>query len=162
MEREIVKIGQDEAGDVLSLVALLVKKCSELPNNPEPERKSGYLTIKSRKDGRLLLQIQIGECPSDKHTLYRTCSMAKATRLLKNKDSLSSWQITNESKFENGGAVIAHDFSLSFSGLPELIDEAVVLVTALVFGWLSEKEAKEISGISGNSYFEELKDRVYA
>ena len=158
----LVRVGEIKAGDVLDLVASLVKECSELPINWRPESKSGYLTIKDKKDGRLILQAQIGDCPEKKHVKYRTLSLEKADRLLENLESkkhLSSWQSKDESKDKYGGAIATHELILSFSGLPELADEAVVLITALSFGWATEDEATKIAKISKNPFFGGLKTK---
>jgi hypothetical protein len=57
-----------------------------------------------------------------------------------------------------GGAIRLTDghLILSLSGLPEMGDEAVMLVVAIRAGWLGGSEAKTIATISKNPYFEPL------
>ena len=159
MEKEIVKIGNIKTGDIVDVVTRLVKECAKFPNNKEPDNKSGYLTIRSRKDGRLLIKVQIGECPIDKCGKYAFFSWEKSERLLANikiNDHLSSWQSRAVDEEMYAGAIATNDFVLSFSGLPELADEAVVLVAALTFNWANWNEVVTIVEISKNPFFDKF------
>ena len=153
MKKRLVKIGEADIGEIINTVTYLVEECAKLPNNPRPESKSGYFTFRSRKDGRLLIAVQIGECPIDKFAKYKFFSWEKSQRLLSNKRHLSSWQSRIEEEEMYAGAIVANDFILSFSGLPELADEAVMLVTALAFGWGQLDKMLRIAVMSSNPFY---------
>ena len=154
-----VMIGLVKVGDILDSIAYLVEECANLPNNPNPEKKSGYFTVFRKEDGRLLLAAQIGECPSDKYEKYQLFSYEKGARVYK-RDDLSSWTSRDESKNKWGGAISTDDFILSFSGLPELADEAVVLVAALALKWANRRDVAAITNQSENPFFNGLRKRV--
>ena len=165
MKKAMVKIGKIRVGDVLDFVAYLVEEGAKLPNNPRPESKSGYFTLRSRKDGRLLIAGQIGECPADKYAKYKFFSWEKSERLLANianKNHLSSWQSKMEEEELYAGAIATNDFILSFSGLPQLLDEATMLVTALAFSWANYHEVLTIAELSDNPFFDALKENAMA
>lgn len=67
----------------------------------------------------------------------------------------SSWQSRNPDEEKWGGAILGPDsqnrqYVFSFSGLPELCDEAVTLLTAVEVGHLTPDEAIDIGEISGS------------
>ncbi len=160
-----MEIGNMNIGNIIDVVDYLVGECAKLPNNPRPESKSGYFTLRSTKDDRPLIKVQIGECPIDKYAKYHFFSWEKSQRLLANmanKNHLSSWQSRVEEEEMYAGAIVADDFILSFSGLPELADEAVMLVTALFLGWANYQEMAAIAKLSNNPFFDELREKAKA
>lgn len=101
----------------------------------------------------------VGMVKSEKAKKYFDLSAEKATRLNRMYDErgdLSSWQSRNPDEQQWGGAIIAGDWVLSCSGLPELWDEAVMLATAVISGILAYADAKHIAGLSGNARFVEI------
>ena len=152
-------IGLVSAGDILDSIAYLVGACAKLPDNPNPEKKSGYFTLLSKEDGRLLLMAQIGECPGNEYEKYQLFSREKGIRVYKTND-LSSWVSRNVREDKWGGAISTDDFILSFSGLPELMDEAVVLVAALALRWVSRRDVATIAKLSENPFFDRLRQRA--
>ena len=99
----------------------------------------------------------------------RDISKEKAKRLSskENYEHISSWQSRNPDLKRYGGAIKIHTkvmntFSrdienviliLSFSGLPEVGDEALVLLLAREMGWLSEARITTYTEISGNELY---------
>ncbi|XOU94146.1 MAG: hypothetical protein ACNFW9_04850 [Candidatus Kerfeldbacteria bacterium] len=130
-------------------------------------RKGGYLTIRLKSSEELLLCCRIGTIlhviTSDSiHTTrarkFLWCSQEKAKRLIlmAQQGHVLSWQSRNESSNQFGGAVWCGEFAVSFSGLPELADEALCLVLAVYFDWITLEQAKEYVSISSNPYFAPL------
>ena len=122
------------------------------------DRQWGYLTIVSAIDARILYIIQVGECPLEKAEKYCRLSQEKARRLFNQigVGRKSSWLSRNEKNDQWGGAICAGKVIVSFSGLSELADEAVSLMTAVFCGWLAIEQAREIAAISDNKFFEQL------
>lgn len=130
--------------------------------------KGGYLTIASKLAGELLLCVRTGVIPhkDDANPTYQTkgrkylhCSKEKARRLIETSHlygHMSSWQSRNEANDEFSGAVWCDTFAVSFSGLPELVDEALCLVLSLHFNWIDVKRADKIAALSNNPYFKPL------
>jgi hypothetical protein len=88
-------------------------------------------------------------------------SLEKAQRLLEHPTDCSSWQSRNQNDSKWGGAVRWGDFAFSFSGLPELKDEALMLYLLHTSrrwpGFLTSGpfhgQLINIARFSGNSYF---------
>jgi hypothetical protein len=153
-----------------SLVELGVETFSQLPG--QAEEKVGYFSARSDVDGRILTLFQVGTCRPEKWCKYATLSLEKGERLFHFKEHQSSWKTRNEGIrilalgqsgfFEPwgkwGGAIrlAGHQLIFSFSGLPELGDEAVVLWVAVKIGLLSVEKAKEIATISSNPFLEQM------
>jgi len=130
----------------------------------EHSRGGGYLTVleildlessKTRNETRM-----VGTVPDqDKAGQYYGFSREKPARLYAEilrgvVGAVSSWQTRNESEFRYGGAIRAGRFIFSFSGLPEHADEALMLMLAVHFGFLTHTEAIEITKISENPIYE--------
>jgi hypothetical protein len=155
---DIVRI-VDEVGKAIKLLV-------DLPDNPRPESKGGYLSIFSGKTGVLLFSVLIGEVPPEKVEKYSNLSREKAQRLLKNPGHLSSWQTRNPEEDKYGGAIrvileTGQEFIFSISGFPEVGDETVVLVSAISTLGFNAKRAEEIAKISGNDLFNHLYKVIY-
>lgn len=100
-----------------------------------------------------LLQPLIGDVHDADLVRYRSFAQEKAFRLMSRPGDVSSFQSRDEAKERWGGAVRAGTYILSFSGLPELMDEAVMLATAVRLGLIDRTEAVRIAALSGNPYF---------
>lgn len=74
----------------------------------------------------------------------------------------SAWQTRERDKGRYGGAFMAHDWVLSFSGCSEHMDEALCLCLALVTGLFNETDAGYIAAISGNEVYPKLLELVTA
>jgi hypothetical protein len=155
-------IARNDADLVIGVAQSIVRHMSQILRKVgEEPRRFGYLTIQRRRDGRVLLVAQIGECPDNKAEKYMTLSLEKGGRLYwcrscGFKNHLSSWQSRNEKRMKYGGAICAGPFILSFSGLPELADEAVMLRLAVELNLISLRTAYRIAKISDNNYARQL------
>lgn len=89
---------------------------------------------------------------------YRMFAQEKAWRLLSRPSDASSYQSRDEAHEKWGGAIRAGDYILSFSGLPELVDEALMLVLAVRLELIGRAEAERIAALSHNAYFAPLAD----
>ncbi len=129
-----------------------------LPENPAPERKGCYICLMD-KSGRVRLLAELGTCDPEKAKKYLLLSQEKALRLLGH-EHISSWQSRDYDNDKYGGAITAppdslgipqgKKFVVSISGLPEFGDEAVSLVTASLFHWVTIGDIDRIIAISGN------------
>jgi len=101
--------------------------------------------------------VQIGTLGADETIICRRFAAEKADRLGKNPEHWLSWQSRDPESGKWGGAIriicgtIAFIFSIS--GLPELCDEAAMLITGVRAGLLSVAQAREIAVISNNRFF---------
>lgn len=144
---------------IAEMASLIVAATTKIPGNEAPERQGGYLVIRNKRNGTPLLIERIGICRPVDVKKYHYLGLEKGRRLLKSMKSLghiSSHQ-SRDPKFKKwgkwGGAIIAGDYIISFSGLKELFDEAAVLVLALKMNWLTLYKALEIAKISGSTNF---------
>ncbi len=128
---------------------------STFPEFPK-EQQGGYLYHARKSDGLMLATIYVGECPFEKAKQYQKFAQEKANRLhhyIGLAEHISSWQSRMVALERYGGAIVAGDNILSFSGLPEHKDESTMLDLALVAGLISWKEATVILDISQNPWF---------
>lgn len=73
-----------------------------------------------------------------------------------------SWQTRDLAKKQYGGAILAHDWVLSFSGCSEMMDEAICLCVARVTGLHNQTDAEYIAAITGNELYPKLMELVTA
>ncbi len=109
--------------------------------------RRGYLTVMDGTSGEIIFTVPFGEIPEDKQEKYFELSQEKAHRLFSQvcmnlpDGHTSSFQSRNVEEDKYGGSIYLNAQTtvliLSFSGMPELIDEAMMLV-------LAEKIRKEI------------------
>jgi len=145
---------------VYHLETFIIPVLTNLPGNPKPHKKSGYLTIRQKADGKILLVAEIGNCPFSKAEKYLRLSLEKGERLFRHPKHLSSWQSRDPEKEKYGGAIVTNEFILSFSGFREYLDEAMVLVLAEFLRWISREQAEKIAAISNNPFYRELTRRT--
>lgn len=143
-------IGEFCPGRVLETAYLLISKLGI------PEKNSGYIAVVLRSNGRLILHAQIGNCPEDKARKYRDLSLEKAERVCATK-TISSWATRDPKKEKYGGGIATSKYAIGFSGMPEVADEALVIVLAEKLGLLSPEEAKNIIAISKNECVAKLR-----
>ncbi len=125
----------------------------------------GYFCIADGITGTPYLTILIGEVENSKADRYYEFCREKAQRLAANPDHLSSWQSRDERTGQYGGAIRVGRHILSFSGLPELGDEAILLAASMM--WCNRlgmtellKPLSEVPVVSNNHYWEELKEKI--
>lgn len=139
----------------------VLNRCAErviaLVQKDEPERKGGYFSAfesdESVLNGYCVSGVCVGTSPAAKNLRYQTLSAEKAFRLAARPDDLSSWQSRDPNDDKWGGAVRGDTSIFSFSGLPELADEAISLYVAIEFEELTPEKAMEIAKISSNEYY---------
>ena len=95
----------------------------------------------------------IGPTPTKKRRRYKDLSLQKLNRLFFNPGYFSSWQLRKPERDQWGGAIRAGDYIFSFSGLPELADEAAMLIVAVMLLLLTYEQACSIAELSNNQYF---------
>lgn len=153
--------------EVIKLAEEAVAFFSQLPDMAGED--CGYFTLRDNLTGRVMMLFQVNTCPDDKEGKYCTLSLEKGRRLFNNPKHVSSFQSRNPGALipypdlpdhginwgHWGGAIRCPDSQLilSFSGLPELGDEAVALAIAVQAGWLSGSKARAIAEISENPHF---------
>lgn len=141
-----------------------VKAFTELPINADEKRKGGFLTIRDRERGHILYTLLIGQVSHEKADKYQCFSWEKGGRLRSHVTSedkhLSSWQSRDPDRGYWGGAIVTKKYIVSFSGLPELGDEAVSMIVAIRMYWMSKQEAERIARLSKNPFFVQLNSKV--
>lgn len=95
------------------------------------DRKGGYLCIANAETGFPGAVVLIGSIPTEKAEKYLSFSMEKARRLASNPQHVSSWESRDPEQNRWGGAIRIDELIFSFSGLPELGDEALMLALGL-------------------------------
>jgi hypothetical protein len=103
--------------------------------NLEDVRTGGYLCILENIDNACgdepaMKLVKLGTFVPEKAEAYLRNAQEKAMRILETPGLRSSWETRNVSKEQYGGGIRTDTFILSFSGLPELVDEAFVLSVA--------------------------------
>lgn len=137
---------------------------TELPNSVSEEKKGGFLTIRDKNTGHILITLLIGQVLHEKAVKYHGLSQEKGdrlhTRIGLGEKHVSSWQSRNPDSGLWGGAIAAENFIVSFSGMPELGDEAIVLIIAIQLKWLNQQEAEKIARVSQNPLFIQLRSKI--
>lgn len=128
-------------------------------------RRGGYLCVAEGDTGNPHFTVLVGGSVSqEKLPKYYRLAHEKAVRLARNPKHISSFQ-SRDGKERFGGAVrTLNGWILSFSGFPELIDEALVLVQMRMSIWPDNKKAAEdirvhcakIADLSGNGFYPNL------
>ncbi|RJQ36432.1 hypothetical protein C4552_04045 [Candidatus Parcubacteria bacterium] len=126
----------------------------KLPTD-EPERSGGYFCLLERDDLAPTAMVRVGNPAPARLAEYLSRAGAKAHRLRGHSDQEpSSWVTRNLLLGRHyGGAIRAGEYILSFSGLPELAEEAAMLLAAWRLGWLTRDQAGVIATLSNNRFF---------
>lgn len=132
---------------------MIVRKASELFC---PERTGGYFCLAYKSSGLPALVAEIGEVNEEKKRKYYTFAKEKAFRLSITHTLETSWQSRNEAEDKWGGAVRCGKWIFSFSGFPELLDEAMMLVLGVRSRTINMEKAQKMANISQNPYFLKL------
>ena len=119
----------------------------------------GYFTIADGRTGYAFLSEGIGEVEEEKSPRFQLNSAEeKPRRLAQHPEHMSSWQsadldLPSDQRKKFAGAVRCGDYIFSFSGLPEMLDEAVVLVVAVMSGELHKDAAMAMAKMSSNEFY---------
>lgn len=120
-------------------------------------RSGGYFglfpKVRSHRLGTPVVFQIIGRINPNKRGLAKRRAQEKPRRLNQHPDQVSSYQSRDEKQDRWGGAIATRNYYLSFSGLPELCDEALTLIVARTLGLLNDRQARRIAGISKNRLF---------
>ncbi len=147
-ETHVLRIPQHEAQIALMtawrLLPELVSACGL------DDEKGGYLCVADAKTGTPLLVALIGE--KSVETRARTYAEEKCARLATCPSHVSSWQSRDELFQRYGGAIRAGEILISFSGLPEHLDEMLAVSVAIELQKISTVEAVEILKTSDNPH----------
>ncbi|HLC45031.1 MAG TPA: hypothetical protein VJK50_04300 [Patescibacteria group bacterium] len=120
------------------------------------DRTGGYFCLVDPDSGFCVILFRIGTVAADKGQKYYSFAQEKALRLRAHPEHRSSWQSRNPDQSQWGGAVKAKTYIFSFSGLPELADEAAMLELAVDLGELDLMAAFHLARISDNDFFAQL------
>ena len=118
-----------------------------LHHHHDSEHKGGHACSK------LISTSPIGNVPPD--SCSHIYAPEKADRLASHSIHISSWQSRDLNEHKYGGAIRVGEFGeliLSFSGLPEHADEALVLMVASDLLWTTREEVRAIVALSDNPF----------
>lgn len=150
-ETHVLRIPQHEAQIALMTAWRILP---ELIAACELDKKGGHLCIADSETGKPLLTAIIGEVSVK--TRSRAFAEEKCHRLSLNQEHLSSWQSRHAPTEHYGGAVRAGEVLIGFSGLPEHLDEVLVVSVAIELQKISTVEAVEILKLSDNPHIKLL------
>lgn len=134
----------------------------------EPLRQGGYLSIRDGKTNDILLATMVGDvAPAERMRHYHQ-SLEKGNRLFHNLHTFekhaSSSQTRDPEKGRFGGAIstLGHEplLVLSFSGLTEQADEALMLALSVKMQWLSRELAYFIASGYSNTLYTNIELRI--
>jgi len=146
------------AGMLIDFLYVFLGRIFNMPDHPS-NKNGGYFCIRDRKDNRVLLMMQVGEVAPEKVDMCFALAQEKGERLFEMRGlHKSSWQSRNPEADKWGGAIIVGDLILSFSGLPELADEAAMLRLARSCNWISEEDATYIASLSCNTVYSAIRE----
>lgn len=101
----------------------------------------GYFVLSDANTGTVLLSLLVGEAtPSDAQT-YAACAGEKADRVrayMISAGHIFSRQSRNPEENRWGGSVVTGDYILSFSGFPERVDEAMMVLLGIILALWNE------------------------
>jgi hypothetical protein len=135
----------DSLRDLLHIAKAIAAKHGETP------RSGGYFCAARADDGSPFHLSRWGLVPPSHDEKYRAYVLEKPRRLALHPTHVASSQSRNEKRNEYGGAIRTNQHLLSFSGLPELIDEPMMLAFGVKVGSLTLDEAMLIAEVTGNT-----------
>jgi len=169
-------LGKD-ISEVANQAAEILNILCQLPEYDRKDREGGLLALAGEYN-RWQTALAIGEVPDNDPDKYCGVAFKKCYSLNEalhddevNNPVMSSFLLRNEESGIYGGGILLGRFLdgssielndetcygyLAFSGLPELADEALVLVLAIDMKWIYEKFAQDIAKTSSNPYFDAL------
>lgn len=113
------------------------------------DKRGGYLCV-TESNGQPFLLSRFGVVPFEKAEKYYGLSQEKGTRLLLHPEHLTSFESRDsDARVGNevgnpwgkwGGAVKGKNYNFSFSGFPELLDEASMFALAIRLGEQNQDE----------------------
>lgn len=155
-------IGDVDVGEVIRRAHETLLVMQKIPGWLK-DKTGGYLCVSSLVDGAVQYVAQIGTCANtDKATDYLGFCQEKARRLFRMFDAghISSFQSKDEAVGKYAGAIVTGTWIISFSGLPQLADEALVIELALRCGLINVDQGALIASISSNKFVEALETAI--
>lgn len=141
----------------------------DLDEYTRKDRQGGVLVLAKDPEGAEYIAVAIGTVPDDDPKKYCQTALKKCKAIWLNCGHSSFAHRDEANEIYGGGiALSTTDYTfgspaeeyisgyLAFSGLPELADEALVLVLALDMGWIMHASAQVIAEASNNPYFAPL------
>jgi len=122
----------------------------------ESDRRGGFICIRGLEVDSYIFGMPIGEINPEKREKYELFAEEKMRRLMKNPSHFSSWQTRNPEEGKWGGAIRLPQCLLSFSGLPELLDEAFMVGLAYRSDLIGRTEAHIICTASNNRFLRDV------
>jgi len=152
------KIGGKTVFEIVNIASQVVGASINVPGNEDRSRQGGYLVIREKGSGKILLLARVGQFPPADTEKYLNFAQEKGARLNKliAAGDISSWGSRDPESGKWGGAIVAGDLIVSFSGLKEIIDEAVTLVLSLRLDWITHNQVLAVTEISGYRFIKEL------
>jgi hypothetical protein len=135
--------------DTLDLVRLVdcadctVRQAGRIFAGGADPTRGGYLAaLNTSGIGKVDIILQLGPYNPEKAVGQIELVQEKCWRLksFRTEGHLTSYESRDPDNGKWGGAVYAGDYIFSFSGLPELWDEAAMLVLAIRLGYLHEQD----------------------
>jgi hypothetical protein len=137
-----------ELNYMVEVIEALLGEARQHMNGDDRVREGGWfclLDVRQPPGWMVRVHERIGQLQTDKEAKYREFSLEKATRLASHPEHTTSRESRDEAAAQYGGAIHAHGYILSFSGLPEVWDEAIMLQAAILCDLLTPDEARRIS-----------------
>jgi hypothetical protein len=164
---------------IVDILITIAKGKTDIEDRKNNSR--GFFTIMNALDGEIMCTMPFGMIPGEKVETYYRLSQEKAERLFTwvnmhlplPDDHTTSYQSRNESEDKYGGAIFVEytalsifefrkSLILSFSGMPELIDEAMMVVLAkfLHKKWKTET-ISPIEAEDRNQYWQKIAEEFF-
>jgi hypothetical protein len=141
--------------EVIEELEIILSRVRELHDRP---RHGGYFVIADGTTGLPLVVAMLGAPELSKANQYFANACEKAQRLASHPEHYLSWQSRVED-YKFAGAVRVGCLIFSFSGLPEMLDEALMLALGARTHQIRHADALVRAQTSGN---EELFNKVWA
>lgn len=138
--------------EILRSVNEILQRLNRSEN--ETDWRGGFLCIADASTGTPCLIFSVGEINEDRRAKCLAYCQEKALRLSTHPDHLASAESRDEDKGQWGGAIRAGDIIISFSGLPEMLDECLCLELAVYLDRLNVDDVIAIIRRSGNGKFD--------
>jgi len=150
--------------EILKVVNECFDIISKIANDEGEDRKAGVFTINVFDVENILVEniADFKAVPGKSLAGWRVNSEEKALRLTDNIMSghVSSEQSRNFKKKMYRGSIFTGKIILSFSGLSEFDDEALMLLVAYRLDWIDLKGIQEIAQISNNPRLPIIKELI--
>jgi hypothetical protein len=135
---------------------------------PEPLRQGGYLSIRDGNSNDILLVLLVGDVGPTERMRHYHQSLEKGNRLFQHlrtfERHVSSSETRDPEKARFGGAIAAYrneqPLVVSFSGLTEQADEALMLALCINMQWLSRSFAYDIATNYKNTLYTTIEMKI--